>query len=279
MLNRLAVNKIIEMALLEDISGTDITNDYLIDRSITGVARVKFKEFGIVSGLDVFKWVFNMVDEDIAVQIKKQDGDIVQSGEEIIELRGRLISILKAERVALNFLQRMSGISTMAYRLSCLVADYPVRVVDTRKTTPGLRLIEKYAVKMGGCYNHRYNLSDAIMIKDNHIKAVGSITEAVKRARREAPHTSTIEVEVESFEQLQEALEVKANIIMLDNMSIEDMREAVKIADHRAIIEASGNMTEERIVEVAETGVDVISVGALTHSARSMDISLNIVEG
>ncbi|OHW61561.1 putative nicotinate-nucleotide pyrophosphorylase [Andreesenia angusta] len=277
MLNKLAVNKIIEVAILEDINGIDNTNDYLLDRESMGEASVIFKEFGIVSGLDVLKWVFEMVDEEIEVEFKKSDGDIVQSGEEVAVIKGRLISILKGERVALNFLQRMSGISTMGYTLSSLVEDYPVRISDTRKTTPGLRLLEKYAVKISGCYNHRYSLSDSVMIKDNHIKAVGSIEEAVKRVRAEVSHTITVEVEVESLDQLKEALKAKADIIMLDNMTLEDMRMAVSINKGRAVLEASGNISEENIVNIAQTGVDIISVGALTHSAKSIDISLNIV--
>lgn len=277
MLNKLAVNKIIETAILEDINGIDNTNDYLLDRESMGEASVIFKEFGIVSGLDVLKWVFEMVDEEIEVEFKKSDGDIVQSGEEVAVIKGRLISILKGERVALNFLQRMSGISTMGYALSSLVEDYTVRISDTRKTTPGLRLLEKYAVKISGCYNHRYSLSDSVMIKDNHIKAVGSIEEAVKRVRAEVSHTITVEVEVESLDQLKEALKAKADIIMLDNMTLEDMRMAVSINKGRAVLEASGNISEENIVNIAQTGVDIISVGALTHSAKSIDISLNIV--
>lgn len=277
MLNKLAVKKIIEISLLEDINGIDITNDYLIDRDQIGQASVIFKEFGVVSGLDVFKWVFEALDEEIEIEFKKEEGDIVQSGEEVAIVRGKLLTILKGERVSLNFLQRMSGISTMAYTLSSLVEDHTVRIADTRKTTPGLRLLEKYAVKTGGGYNHRYNLCDAVMIKDNHIKAIGSIGEAVKRARSEVPHTTTIEVEVESLEQLKEALKAKVDIIMLDNMSLEDMRMAVSIVGDRAVIEASGNISEENIVNIAQTGVDVISVGALTHSAKSVDISLNIV--
>lgn len=277
MLNKLAVNKIIETAILEDINGIDNTNDYLLDRESMGEASVIFKEFGIVSGLDVLKWVFEMVDEEIEVEFKKSDGDIVQSGEEVAVIKGRLISILKGERVALNFLQRMSGISTMGYTLSSLVEDYTVRISDTRKTTPGLRLLEKYAVKISGCYNHRYSLSDSVMIKDNHIKAVGSIEEAVKRVRAEVSHTITVEVEVESLDQLKEALKAKADIIMLDNMTLEDMRMAVSINKGRAVLEASGNISEENIVNIAQTGVDIISVGALTHSAKSIDISLNIV--
>ena len=277
MLNKLAVNKIIEMAILEDINGIDNTNDYLLDRESTGEASVIFKEFGIVSGLDVLKWVFEMVNEEIEVELKKSDGDIGQGGEEVAVIKGRLISILKGERVALNFIQRMSGISTMGYTLSSLVEDYPVRISDTRKTTPGLRLLEKYAVKISGCYNHRYSLSDSVMIKDNHIKAVGSIEEAVKRVRAEVSHTITVEVEVESLDQLKEALKAKADIIMLDNMTLEDMRMAVSINKGRAVLEASGNISEENIVNIAQTGVDIISVGALTHSAKSIDISLNIV--
>lgn len=277
MLSKISVEELIRRAILEDISGIDNTNDYLIEEDSFSVARVKFKQRGILAGSDVFKWVFEILDPDVSVEFNKNDGKVVECGEEIAELRGRTLSILKGERVALNFLQRMSGISTLANEYASMLDGMGVRVVDTRKTTPGLRLLEKYAVKMGGCYNHRYNLSDAIMIKDNHIKAVGSIGEAVKRARREAPHTIRIEVEVENFDQLDEAIDSKADIIMLDNMSVEDMRRAASIVDGRAIVEASGNICIENIVEIAKTGVDVISVGALTHSAKSADISLNII--
>lgn len=277
MLNKLAINKIIEIAILEDINGIDNTNDYLLDREQYGEASVEFKEFGVISGLDVFRWVFEMLDDELEIDFKKIDGDIVQSGEVVAVVRGRLISILKGERVALNFLQRMSGISTMGYTLSSLVEDHSVRISDTRKTTPGLRLLEKYAVKISGCYNHRYSLSDSVMIKDNHIKAVGSIEEAVKRVRNEISHTITVEVEVETLDQLKEALKAKADIIMLDNMTLEDMRMAVSINKGRAVLEASGNISEENIVNIAQTGIDIISVGALTHSAKSIDISLNIV--
>lgn len=277
MLNKISVEEIIRRAILEDISGIDNTNDYLIGAEEESIASLSFKQRGILSGSDVFKWVFEMLDSEVRVEFNRHDGEVVEHGEQVAELRGKALSILKGERVALNFLQRMSGIATLSNQYASMVEGMGVRVVDTRKTTPGLRLLEKYAVKTGGCYNHRYNLSDAIMIKDNHIRAVGSIGEAVKRARRDAPHTIRIEVEVETFEQLDEAIDSKADIIMLDNMSIGDMEKAVAIIGGRAIVEASGNVSLENIVEIAGTGVDVISVGALTHSAKSADISLNII--
>jgi nicotinate-nucleotide pyrophosphorylase (carboxylating) len=182
---------------------------------------------------------------------------------------------LKAERLALNFMQRLSGISTYAHKLSSLVRDYDVRVVDTRKTTPGLRLLEKYAVRAGGAYNHRYNLSDAVMIKDNHIIAAGGIKEALIKIKQNIPHTTKVEIEIKNLDQLEEALDHGADIIMLDNMSYEDMKKAVAMTNNRAILEASGGIDEATIVEVAKTGIDVISVGALTHSYDSLDISLN----
>ena len=276
MLDKFLIEDTLKNALKEDMNYGDITSDSLIDDKLEGKAIITAKQDGIISGLDVCKLVFEIVDPSLKCKSLKEDGERVSNGDDVFKVKGKIKSILKAERVALNFLQRMSGISTKAYDISKLVEGLDVRVVDTRKTTPGLRLFEKYAVVKGGAFNHRFNLSDAVMIKDNHIEAMGTITEAVHIARKNISHTIKIEVEVKNLIELREALDSKADIIMLDNMTAEDMKKAVEIANKKAIIEASGNITEENIRSVAETGVDVISIGALTHSYKSMDLSLNI---
>ena len=276
MLDKFLIEDTLKNALKEDMNYGDITSDSLIDDKLEGKAIITAKQDGIISGLDVCKLVFEIVDPSLKCKSLIEDGERVSIGDDVFKVKGKIKSILKAERVALNFLQRMSGISTKAYDISKLVEGLDVRVVDTRKTTPGLRLFEKYAVIKGGSFNHRFNLSDAVMIKDNHIEAIGSITDAVHIARKNISHTIKIEVEVKNLIELREALDSKADIIMLDNMTAEDMKKAVEIANKKAIIEASGNITEENIRSVAETGVDVISIGALTHSYKSMDLSLNI---
>lgn len=268
------VDKIIKRAFEEDMNNGDVTTDNLIDKNQKSEAVFVAKERGVIAGIDISKRTFEIMDASIEFKKIKEDGDLVDVGDKIAVVIGSTRAILKAERTALNLLQRMSGIATMTKEYANEIKDFNTFVVDTRKTTPGLRIIEKYAVKVGGGRNHRFNLSDAVMIKDNHIKAAGGIKKAVEKIRKEIPHTTKIEVEVESIENLKEALDVKTDIIMLDNMSNELMKEAVKINKGRAILEASGNMTKERLKEVAETGVDVISVGALTHSVRAMDISL-----
>lgn len=278
MLSNYKMDPIILRGLDEDISYIDITSDVLLSAAAKSVAEMKTKVAGVIAGLHVAKRVFELVDDSLEVEVLIEDGSYVESETIIFRVSGSSRSILKGERVALNLLQRMSGIATMSFRYSEEVKDYKLRVVDTRKTTPGIRILEKYAVKMGGCSNHRFNLSDAVMIKDNHIKAVGSITEAVTIAKKEIPHTTKIEVEVESLEQLKEALTVKADIIMLDNMSNDMMAEAVNINNGQAILEASGNITIERIKSIAEIGIDVVSIGALTHSVMAFDISMNIVK-
>lgn len=278
MLNKLMVEEIIRNALKEDMNYGDITTDTLIGEESISVARMTAKEDGVIAGLAVAEMTFKILDQSISFIPLKKDGDMVKKGEHMAEIKGSTRGILKGERLALNLIQRMSGIATMAKAYADGVAGYPTRIVDTRKTTPGLRILEKYAIRMGGCHNHRFNLSDAVMIKDNHIKAVGSITKAIEITRQNIPHTMKIEVEVESLAQLQEALEAKADIIMLDNMDTANMKKAVEITAGRAILEASGNITKERLREIAEIGIDVISVGALTHSVRAMDISLNIVK-
>lgn len=276
MINRLLVEKIIENALLEDINGIDITNEYLIEDEVSGEAILLAKEDGIVCGLEVFKETFCKVDSTVEVELFYKDGDSIKKGENLASIKGRLKYILQAERVALNLLQRMSGIATKAHNMAELVKGTNAKVVDTRKTTPGLRILEKYAVKIGGCYNHRYNLCDTIMIKDNHIKALGGITKAVEKAKENVAHAIKIEVEVESIEQFKEAVELDVDIIMLDNMCIESMKECMEINEGRKILEASGNISEINISEIAKIGIDIISIGALTHSVKSLDLSLNI---
>lgn len=275
MLDRFLIIDIIKNALLEDMNSGDF-NSNLISKDIVGTGIITAKESGIVSGLCVAKETFKLIDEDIKFTSLKEDGDNVDIGEDIVIIEGRLGSILKGERVALNFLQRMSGIATKAKLYSEKISNYSMKIVDTRKTTPGLRILEKYSVRVGGCFNHRYNLSDGIMIKDNHIKALGGIKNSVERARELAPHTTKIEVEVTNLKEVNEALDTKADIIMLDNMSLEEMKEAVKVIDGRAIVEASGNVNINRVEDIAKTGVDIISVGELTHSVKSLDLSLNI---
>lgn len=276
MLDRFLIEDTLKDALKEDMNNGDITSDYLVDSSLMGKATIISKDSGIICGLSVAEIVFSIVDRDIKITNFKKDGERVEKGQDIAIIEGSLKSILKSERVALNFLQRMSGIATQANEISNIVKDLDVKVVDTRKTTPGLRIFEKYAVKAGGCSNHRFNLSDSVMIKDNHIEAVGGIREAVEILKSQIPHTTKIEVEVKNLDELNQALDSKADIIMLDNMDTETMKRAVKITDKRAILEASGNISNETIKEVAKTGVDIISVGGLTHSFKSMDISLNI---
>lgn len=273
----LNLNKIIELALLEDMNNGDVTTDNLIDENSVSTAEIMAKENGVLAGLEVAEKVFKFLDKNINFTRLVEDGASVQKGDIIARIEGSTKIILTGERTALNFMQRMSGIATLASEYSDRIKGYNTRVVDTRKTTPCLRVLEKYAVKVGGAHNHRFNLSDAVMIKDNHIKAAGGIREAIEIVREKISHTTKIEVEVETLEGLQEAVEANADIIMLDNMSISEMKEAVKMVSGKAILEASGNITLDRIEDVAKTGVDVISVGALTHSVMALDISLNII--
>ncbi|MGF7186239.1 nicotinate-nucleotide pyrophosphorylase (carboxylating) [Desulfitispora alkaliphila] len=276
MYNALVVKDIIMNALKEDMNYGDVTTDALIDAEIRGRAVISVKEDGIMAGIGVAQDVFTILDSTINFTAIKSDGNKIKAGEEIAIIEGKINSLLKAERLALNFLQRMSGIATKAMQYSDAVNGFAVRVVDTRKTTPGLRALEKYAVRVGGCYNHRYNLSDGVLIKDNHIKAVGGVLEAISMVKNRIPHHMKIEIEVENLVQLQEALDAGADVIMLDNMDLEIMRRAVEITSKRALLEASGNITLETVKQVAQTGVDIISVGDLTHSIKALDISLNI---
>lgn len=274
MLNEMMIKDIVKNALLEDIGTGDITTISTVpeEKQITG--NFLAKEDGILCGLDVIKTVFNTIDETVTIITAHSDGAHLKKGDIFAKVKGSARSILSGERVALNFLQRMSGIATYASILQKEVTGYKAQILDTRKTTPGLRVLEKYAVRVGGAHNHRYNLSDGVLIKDNHITASGGITAAVSNARRIIPHTLKIEVEVKNFDEVKEAVKAGADILMLDNMTIDEMAEAVKIIDGKALVEASGNMDQKPIAKVAAAGVDFISVGALTHSIKSMDISL-----
>lgn len=271
------LDPLIENSLREDMPFSDITTDALVCETVGAEAILTAKTSGVVAGLPVAVRVFQKVDASLVIEPVTAEGTWVDKGAVLLRVQGSAASLLKAERTALNLLQRLSGIATAARAYTDAVKDLPVRIVDTRKTTPQLRNLEKYAVRMGGAHNHRFSLSDAVMIKDNHIAAAGSIEAAVSRAKARIPHTMTIEVEVTDLNQLQEALDAGADIIMLDNMSLEMMARAVSQAKGQVILEASGGVTLETVREIALTGVDVISVGALTHSVKSMDISMALI--
>ena len=273
-LPRFYVDDIIKTALSEDINYIDSTTDLLIDPEDVSEAYFIAKAEGVVAGLEVALRVFTLLDEKVEITRHTADGKAVKKGDIIAEFKGKTTALLKGERTALNILQHMSGIATYTNKCVKLVEGTNASICDTRKTLPGLRPLQKYSVVMGGGKNHRYNLSDAAMLKDNHIDAYGSITAAVKALREKAGHMLKIEVETRSFEELNEALSVGADVIMLDNMSCEDMKKAVEITNGRAKLEASGNITMENIAEVAKTGVDIISLGALTHSVTAFDISM-----
>lgn len=274
--NKRELQRKIEEWLFEDVGHGDITTMTTISADEKGLGILYAKESGIIAGLDIAEQVFHTVDHELDFQRRVAEGSQVKKGDVIAEVTGSVQAILVGERLALNLLQRLSGIATRTQLFVNEIKHTKARVVDTRKTTPGLRLLEKYAVRVGGGHNHRFALYDAVMIKDNHSKGAGGIKEAVMKAREAIPHTMKIEVEAESLEQVHEALSAGADIIMLDNMSCEMMREAVHIIQGKAIIEASGGVTLETVSAIAETGVDVISVGGLTHSVTSLDISLDL---
>lgn len=261
-------------ALREDITSEDVTTNAVMRESKDGRADLICKEDGIICGLDVFSRVFELLDETSWFETSYKDGDRVKKGDLIGVIHGDIRALLSGERTALNYLQRMSGIATFTKEFADEIKGYSTKLLDTRKTTPNMRPFEKYAVKVGGGCNHRYNLSDGVLIKDNHIGAAGSITKAVSMAKEYAPFVRKIEVEVENLEMMQEALDAGADIIMLDNMDNDTMKKAVEMAKGRAETECSGNVTKERLREIAEIGVDYVSAGALTHSAPIMDISL-----
>lgn len=273
-MKEIVIRNLIEQALIEDMPYGDVTTDNLIsDTSITN-AYLLAKATGVLAGLKYFKQVFSLVDSETTFKDFKKDGDTLSEGDIILEIAGRTKAILKAERLALNILQRMSGIATLTKEFVAKTKNTKAKIVDTRKTTPNFRLFEKEAVVIGGGINHRANLSETVLIKDNHIFESGGVKNAINIIRTKIPHTMKIEVEVEDLLMFEEALEVRADIIMLDNMSTEMMKTAVKLNNNQAILEASGNMNLQRIEAVAECGVDIISVGALTHSYQALDISL-----
>jgi len=269
--------ELIDRALKEDI-GTGDLSTRIFPEDLTGLAKLYAKQEGIVAGLSLVEQVFKRVDPRIKVHLLAKDGDKVNVGEVVIELDGPLSSILQGERTGLNFLQHLSGIATATKQAVDQVAGLSTCIVDTRKTLPGWRALQKYAVRVGGGQNHRFGLYDAVMLKDNHLAAIGGLTEAVQQVRTQIGHMMKIEVECETIEQVKEAVSCGVDVIMLDNMEIEIMQEAVLYINHRAIVEASGGIQEGHLRKVAETGVDVISIGALTHSVKAMDFSLDLGE-
>ncbi len=278
MINWLIIDDLISAFLKEDAPFGDITTEILIDEKEVSRAEFVLKEDGVVAGLDVAGRVFELLDDKVIFTKIVRDGSNAKKGEVIAEVAGNTKALLIGERIALNILQRLSGIATKTQEFCNKVKGKGVSIADTRKTTPGMRMLEKYAVRMGGGSNHRYSLSDGVLIKDNHIVAAGGIKNAILKARKKIPHTIKIEVETETIEQVKEAVEAGADIIMLDNMSLDMMREAVKLIDKRALVEASGNISLDNVFEVALTGVDIISVGSLTHSIKSIDISMKILD-
>lgn len=270
------VDDLIKRAIIEDINYIDVTTDYLVDENDTTAAKFVSKDEGVLAGLDIALRVFTLLDDTTTFEVFKHDGDTVQKGDILARISGKTRTLLKGERTALNLLQHMSGIATMTNRCVKLVAGTNASITDTRKTLPGLRPLQKYAVVCGGGRNHRFNLSDGAMLKDNHIDAYGSLTGAVKALRKKIGHMVKIEVETRTLEELDEALTAGADVIMLDNMDYDTMKEAVRRTNGRALLEASGNVTQENIRKVAECGVDIISLGALTHSVKCFDISMRI---
>ena len=268
------MDEIILRALKEDMPTVDLTSEWLFDEASMSRAKLIAKESGVLSGLAVLARTFECVDSRCKVVCRYSDGESVQKGDIIAEIDGPTKSMLFAERTALNFLQRMSGIATTTRAFVNEVKGFGARIVDTRKTVPGLRIFDKAAVRAGGGQNHRFTLSDGVLIKDNHIKAAGGVRESIERIKSAVPHTVKIEIEVESLDMLEQAIDAGADVVMLDNMSLDDMWQAVKINQGRVLLEASGNMTIDRVREVAMTGVHLISVGELTHSVKALDISL-----
>ena len=276
MLQKYIVRKTVKSAIEEDAGQADVTTAAALTGEETGKARALAKSAVVVAGIDVFKETFLFLDPDLQFKDCCKDGDVVKEGGCLAEISGKLSSMLTAERVALNFLQRMSGIATLTRRYVDEVKGTKAKILDTRKTAPGLRYLDKYAVRIGGGQNHRFGLYDGVLIKDNHIAAAGGISQALARVRGRLPHTLKVEIEVKNLQELKEAVNSGADVIMLDNMSLEDMRKAVAATGGSVPLEASGNVSLANVRKIAETGVDFISVGALTHSAAAADISLQI---
>lgn len=271
---KMQADKLIRMALQEDITSEDVSTNAMMRSAVKGTVDLIAKEDGIIAGLDVYARVFQILDEKTEISFNFKDGEAVKKGNLLGTVTGDIRVLLSGERVALNYLQRMSGIATYTKQVSKLLEGSKVTLLDTRKTTPNCRVFEKYAVRIGGGCNHRYNLSDGVLLKDNHIGAAGSVAKAVAMAKEYAPFVRKIEIEVETMEQVKEAVEAGADIIMLDNMTPEMMKEAVELIAGRAQTECSGNITKENIAKILETGVDFVSSGALTHSAPILDISM-----
>jgi len=274
-LDKNRLHTLISSFLEEDIGAGDITAESIFQPDQVGSANLVAREKMVIAGIDVAREVFLVQNSSIDCEIKMEDGEVADPGDVLLVVKGPVVDLLKAERVSLNLLQRMCGIATLTSRYVKRVQGSPVRITDTRKTTPGLRVLEKYAVRAGGGHNHRYNLADGVLIKDNHIAACGSIAEAVTRVRTIIPHTIRVEVEVETLEQVKECLGCGVEIIMLDNMSPEIMVKAVELVNGKALVEASGGISLDTVEAIAKTGVDIISIGALTHSAPSCDIGMD----
>ena len=271
---KMQADQLIRMALQEDITSEDVSTNAVMPTATKGTVELIAKEDGVIAGLDIYARVFTILDEKTEIDFHCKDGDEVKKGELMATVTGDIRVLLSGERVALNYLQRMSGIATYTHSVAMLLEGTKAKLLDTRKTTPNMRIFEKYAVRVGGGYNHRYNLSDGVLLKDNHIGAAGSVAKAVEMAKEYAPFVRKIEVEVENLDMVREAVDAGADIIMLDNMSPEDMKDAIRIIDGRAETECSGNVTKENIDRLTSLGVDYISSGALTHSAPVLDISL-----
>lgn len=271
---KLQADHLIEEALREDISSEDVTTNAVMKEAVTGEVELICKQDGIVAGLEVFERVFWLLDQNVKVELYCKDGEPVKKGQLMGKVTGDIRVLLSGERVALNYLQRMSGIATYTHEVAALLEETNITLLDTRKTTPNMRIFEKYAVTAGGGKNHRYNLSDGVLLKDNHIGAAGGVKEAIQMAKEYAPFVRKIEIEVETLDMVKEAVEAGADIIMLDNMSDEDMKKAVELVAGRAKTECSGNVTKENIQRLKNVGVDYVSSGALTHSAPILDISL-----
>lgn len=270
----LNVDNLLLQALREDISSEDVSTNAVMPKAQKGEVDLIAKQDGIIAGLDVFKRVFELLDKDTVTTLTVKDGDSVSKGQKLGKVTGDIRVLLSGERTALNYLQRMSGIATYTHEVAKLLEGSSIKLLDTRKTTPNNRIFEKYAVKIGGGHNHRYNLSDGVLLKDNHIGAAGSVANAIKMAKDYAPFVRKIEVEVETLDQVKEAVEAGADIIMLDNMSHSDMEQAMRIINKKAEVEVSGNVTKENIARLADLGVDYVSSGALTHSSPILDLSL-----
>ena len=271
------IQNLIETALVEDIGSGDITTDNLISPGDKGKGVIIAKEQLVIAGIHIAYQVFDTLEEDIFFKASASDGDFLSPGDVVAEIEGRLCTLLKGERTALNFLQRLSGIATHVKSFADLLENKNVRLVDTRKTIPGWRVLEKYAVRVGGAFNHRTGLFDGVLIKDNHIKACGGIGKAVSEIRKNVSHLVKIEVEVTHEKEVKEALDAGADVIMLDNMDLREIRKSVKLIDGRAVVEVSGMVTKKELLPLSETGVDIISAGALTHSAKAVDLSMRIL--